>query len=323
MKKWMLTMAAAVAAMSLGVHAGARERVVDRTAVRGDLADVTVTDRSTGASLPIYQHLGEYWVAGAQGAKYAVDIRNTTAGRVLAVTSVDGVNVFSGETASVQQSGYVLSAYQRYGITGWRKSNSDVAAFEFTAAPDSYAQRTGRPRDVGVIGVALFREKAPVPAVSTSVPWSPYSQRSDAPRERAAADKERAAPADAARASSVPPAGALESIAQNKAPDRLQNESHLDSLAEHETQSKRATPVVTQPTPKLGTGHGERESSYVSPTSFERETSRPAQVVRIRYDSYANLVASGVIAAPRPVQLQPNPFPDGAVGYVPDPPRWK
>ena len=44
-------------------------------------------------------------------------------------------------------------------IDGWRKSMDEVAAFYFTALPDSYAARTGRPDNVGVIGVALFREE--------------------------------------------------------------------------------------------------------------------------------------------------------------------
>ena len=46
-------------------------------------------------------------------------------------------------------------------ITGWRKSLERTAAFYFTDLGDSYAARTGRPQNVGVIGVAVFQEKAP------------------------------------------------------------------------------------------------------------------------------------------------------------------
>jgi len=45
-------------------------------------------------------------------------------------------------------------------MNGWRRSLAQTAAFYFTALPDSYAARTGRPDDVGVIGVALFRKKS-------------------------------------------------------------------------------------------------------------------------------------------------------------------
>jgi hypothetical protein len=110
---------------------------------------------------------GEYWVAGRPGARYAIEIRNHEGGRMLAVTSVDGVNVLSGETAAWNQSGYVFSPGERYQISGWRKSDSQVAAFVFTASPNSYAQRTGRPANVGVIGVALFKEQPPQPQYMT------------------------------------------------------------------------------------------------------------------------------------------------------------
>jgi hypothetical protein len=283
----------------------------------GRLADVTVTDRSTGATLPVHYHRGEYWVAGVPGAKYAIDIRNASGTRLLAVTSVDGVNVVSGETASVAQTGYVFGAWQRYGITGWRKSNNDVAAFEFTASPNSYAERTGRPRDVGVIGVALFRERAAV--VQPVVPFPGYSRRDGRAESDAAASAAAAAPASpsapTAKAEASGRAGmADKSSAESAAPATGQMREADGSMA------KRAAP---QAAPKLGTGHGERESSYVTHTEFERERSTPNEVIRIRYDSRENLVAMGVIPQYRTPLPQPNAFPDSPVGYAPDPPNWR
>jgi hypothetical protein len=71
---------------------------------------------------------------------------------------------------------------------------------------------------------------------------------------------------------------------------------------------------------KLGTGHGEREASYVAHTDFERLQAAPNEVIRIRYDSLPNLVAMGVIVQPR-IGPAPNPFPDSPLArYVPDPP---
>jgi hypothetical protein len=131
------------------------------------LADVRVIERDSGTSLSMTYYRGEYWVAGRPGARYAIEIRNHEGGRMLAVTSVDGVNVLSGETAAWNQSGYVFSPGERYRISGWRKSDSQVAAFVFTASPNSYAQRTGRPANVGVIGVALFKERPPQPQYIT------------------------------------------------------------------------------------------------------------------------------------------------------------
>ena len=125
----------------------------------GRLADVSVIDRDSGCALATHYYRGEYWVAGSPGARYAIAIRNRLGERVLAVTSVDGINVVSGATAGWGQTGYVFGAGEDYRITGWRKSDSDVAAFAFTPSPNSYAERTGRPANVGIIGVALFRER--------------------------------------------------------------------------------------------------------------------------------------------------------------------
>jgi hypothetical protein len=250
----------------------------------GRLTDVQVIDRDSGETLTVHRHRGEHWVAGRPGARYAVSVRNATGERVMAVTSVDGVNVVSGETAAWSQTGYVLSPWQRYDITGWRKTDAEVAAFHFTALPDSYAARTGRPDHVGVIGVAVFREQ-PGPAVVMPPP-EPYRQRLEAERLGQSATPPSPAPSGAA----------AESAASDSA-----------------VTSRRMAPAT-----RLGTGHGEREHDAVGHTSFERRL-RPDEIIRIRYDSRENLVAMGVIRA-LPVPPRPDPFPvPPEPRYAPDP----
>jgi hypothetical protein len=129
----------------------------------GRIADVSIYNRDTGEVLPVHFYKGQYWVAGAPGARYAISISNRTNERILAVTSVDGVNVISGDTANWSQTGYVFRSWESYQIDGWRKSNSEVADFLFASSSASYATLTGRPTNVGVIGVALFRERGPAP----------------------------------------------------------------------------------------------------------------------------------------------------------------
>ena len=132
----------------------------------GRLVDLTVYDRAEGRPLPVYWHGGRAYVVGKPGNEYQVSVRNRLREDVLTVVSVDGVNVISGETANPSQTGYVLSPAQGYDILGWRKSLAETAAFYFTALGDSYAARTGRPDNVGAIGVAVFRKKAPPVAIA-------------------------------------------------------------------------------------------------------------------------------------------------------------
>ena len=125
------------------------------------LVDVSVVDRDSGQWLHQYPYRGDQWIAGTPGSRYSVRLANTTGERVLMVLSVDGVNAVTGQTAHPAQAGYVLEPWDSAVISGWRKSMADIAQFVFTDLGDSYAARTGRPHDVGVIGVAVFQESRP------------------------------------------------------------------------------------------------------------------------------------------------------------------
>lgn len=127
------------------------------------LACVDLYDVTAGQALPVHAHHGRRYVAGTPGHEYAVRIRNCSGRRMLAVVSVDGVNVVSGESAAPSQSGYVIEPGDYVNIDGWRKSLAETAAFYFTDPADAYASRTGRPDDLGVIGVAVFLENPPPP----------------------------------------------------------------------------------------------------------------------------------------------------------------
>ena len=144
----------------------------------GALVDVAVINRATGERIPVYAHRGRAYVPGTPSAKYSLLISNKTGERVLAVASVDGINVITGETATPAQSGYVLDPWGSVDIAGWRKSMGEVAAFVFTPLLDSYAARTDRPGNVGVIGVAVFREvQAPRPPAVLQQPFSGADRR--------------------------------------------------------------------------------------------------------------------------------------------------
>jgi hypothetical protein len=144
---------AAVTAALLLTSVSASARGYDRGPV-----DVDLVDRDRGYVLPQYLHRGQRWVPGTPGHRYAVRLTNRSPERVLVVLSVDGVNALSGDSAAVDQGGYVLGPWESTEVAGWRKSRRDVAQFYFSDPRDSYAARTGRPYDVGVVGVAVFEE---------------------------------------------------------------------------------------------------------------------------------------------------------------------
>lgn len=236
----------------------------------GRIADISVVDRHQQRTLQVHWHEGRAYVEGKPGNEYQIVVRNQAGQDVLAVVSVDGVNVVTGETAAPSQGGYVIDQWQSLDVAGWRKSLSRTAAFYFTALSDSYAARTGRPQNVGVIGAALYRRK-------------PELQSYLAPSENmheGRAVKDRAEQSDSARAGTLAAPSAL-----MQAPGAPQ----LDN--------------------QLGTGHGRSETSQARTVNFERATDLPEEVVTIYYDSRANLIARGIIPNIGWPRREPQPFP--------------
>lgn len=265
----------------------------------GGLADIQIVDRAENRRLPVYWHEGRAYVVGRPGNEYQISVRNQAGGDVLAVVSVDGVNAISGETAAPEQTGYVLGNQINYDIKGWRKSLSRTAAFYFTELPDSYAARTGRPDNVGVIGVAVYRRKQAEPPVA--VGRMDASERDNRPRSLN--DSAR----DAAGSAAGSGAGAR---LEQPAPSAPASSASSAELA-------RRAPAPA-PEKSLGTGHGRSENSMVRNVAFERASPAPEEVITIYYDSQRNLIARGVIPSMPAAQPRPQPFPGR---FVQDPPR--
>ena len=256
-------------------------------ALAGQLGSLAVVTRPDGRVLPAYPKDGRDYVIGHPGQEYGIRVCNSTGERVLAVMSVDGVNIVSGETASPAQSGYVLSAHECADINGWRKSREATAAFYFTELPDAYAARTGRPENVGVIGVAFFRERPQRIVLKDSPP-----------------KVLGAAPESKSR--------------QDAATGNATAESQADNAPAARGEAAAAAPM-SAPLAKIGTGHGRQEYSYVETTRFVRQNATPNETLAIHYDRRENLVAMGILPPPS-VARSGNPFPAWIPRFVPDPP---
>ena len=261
----------------------------------GSLVDIQVLARAGyRGNLPTYWFRGENYVEGRQNQEFRVRLRNKTAERVMAVLSVDGVNAISGETAGVNQTGYVLAPYQTLDVDGWRKSNVRTAAFYFTHINDSYAARTQRPENVGVIGAAIFRE---LRYEYDEPQYDEYSQDDDYYPNGKSAD-----------ANQTP---SKRGTVQGKPGEAKSGEAASPQSKSYGQQNGAAAPGAP-----LGTGHGRDEYRPSVSVEFEREP-EVYEVVKVRYDSRANLIAQGVIPRRGYRQGAPEAFPDGR--FVPDP----
>jgi hypothetical protein len=292
--------------------------------------------RSGGEALPTYALRDRFYVQGNAGERYVIRIRNPTPRRIEAVVSVDGLDVIDGENGDLRKRGYVVPAYGETRIEGFRTSQADVATFRFSSVSGSYAGQKGKPRNVGVIAVALFEEQ-PLPdeqqvIVGEAPPPRhprPYDDRDDLDASRSAP----AGAAGAAPASPPPPrpAKAQRSAAADEAPRRaLRKESGRAAPAAEASRAPSggyAPPSdlddgdVAMPEPQqrerlgLGTEFGEQRGSAASYTRFVRAGGRPVAIAELRYNDTAGLVALGIPVQPMPdgdeilLRETANPFP--------------
>lgn len=220
---------------------------------------VELTDEG-GAVLPTFEHRGRTYILGSLGGRYLVRVRNGSPRRAEVVVSVDGRDVVDGRPSAWDKRGYLVEPYGEVTIDGYRLNEASVAAFRFSSVPRSYASRMGDARDVGVIGVAVFPERAPRP-----VPLPLRDERSRG--DRASSDAAKAAPEGEASGAATAP---------SSAPSTAKSES------------KRAE------RPGLGTEFAEEHDSRVVRVSFERASTRPEAVLTLRYDDRRGLLALGI-----------------------------
>jgi len=113
-----------------------------------------------GSRCKQYHHNGRLFIEAKDGSEYSLEIKNNTWRRILAVFSVDGLNILDGNTATDDGPGYVINGYTSNRFDGFRVSNTQVAKFVFGKKGQSYAasKEDGSERNVGVIGVRVYEE---------------------------------------------------------------------------------------------------------------------------------------------------------------------
>jgi hypothetical protein len=208
----------------------------------------------SGQAQQLYRHEGQVWVAGMAGYRYSILVKNQAPGRIEIVSSVDGRNTLRDEAAGHGSTGMVVGSHQSWDCDGFRRNDDEVSAFVFTDPGRAVASQAGAPENVGVLGLAAWREKSkPVPVYDSYA----VSGFEDSPVIYKGGGLQTRLSAGVAMAG----AGGFEMRSASAAPD-------------------------------LGTGIGETLSSKVGRTSFTRDGS--ADTITIRYASEESLREQGI-----------------------------
>lgn len=272
-----------IAEPAASAHGGRPWRPPEPVAVPAVSVTLVADD---GHALTSVRHRGQTFVAGERGERYELLVTNNTASRVEVVVSVDGRDVVTGKPGDfTKHRGYVLEPFGSVSIDGFRTSLEQVAAFRFSGVEDSYTARLGTPQNAGVIGVAVFHERAP----------------------HRMADEAIALPESAA-----PSGGGATRRSPSKSTSRKDAKAPSAAPRSHAEASRDVGN-------ELGTEFGEQRSSSVREVSFVRANHRrPDFTTKIRYDSARGLAARGVPIEPEPVIVHRHGEPDAWPGASSD-----
>jgi len=241
-------------------------------------------------------HNGATYLPVETGREFEITLHNHTHKRVAAVISVDGLSVMTGEDAAHDNSGYVIPAHDSTTVRGWRRGDSEVASFEIREPGGSYAEKTGRPKNVGVIGVVFYPEKEPEYIARVD----PFVTR----RFTSGIGGQSAAGGQHTNSGGI--------RGQSCGGEQYSSCGFDDDGYEELTSSG-----IQMPDAPVGTGYGRKQADRVREVSFERDE-RKKQIVTLYYDTVSNLVAKGV-----PVRHHggaPNPFPaEDSKFFCPEP----
>ena len=120
---------------------------------RGNLRKYSVaSDRS---------HVERNYVIAKDNETYRIRVSNRSARRVGLVIAIDGRNIISGKKSFLKshERMYILEPYQTQEIEGWRTGRNRTNRFYFTNIDNSYAADFGDYTAMGVVALAVFKER--------------------------------------------------------------------------------------------------------------------------------------------------------------------
>jgi hypothetical protein len=109
-----------------------------------------------------YDESGQVWVEARDGSIFEVKISNDSCGRILAIPSIDGLNVIDGNYEDPCNSrGYIVNSHSSITIPGWKINSNQAREFYFTIKNGaSYVEKVGADKkNIGIIAAAIYTEK--------------------------------------------------------------------------------------------------------------------------------------------------------------------
>ena len=211
-----------------------------------------------------YAARGKIYVEASEGEEYALRLSNPLPVRVAVALSVDGLNTIDARRTSAREaSKWVIPPYASITVSGWQMSSTRARRFYFTNERDSYANRMGRPTDIGVITAIFFREQH---GRAEIVPVRPHEARPD------------------------------DGIRSGEA--RRSGQSDPSPTARAESHSGRAaSPALSDDYAATGIGRAVNNDVWSVEMKLERS---PAAEMTLRYEYRDALVRLGVVPRPYP-----------------------
>lgn len=123
--------------------------------------EVLVSGTSGKKNIAKLSHNGKLFIEAKDGTEYSLRVSNSTGKRVMAIITVDGVNVVDG-TKDEKGTGYIVNAYSAVEIKGFRESTTHVGNFKFAVKGKGYNSDKasgGSVTNSGVIGCIFIEEK--------------------------------------------------------------------------------------------------------------------------------------------------------------------
>jgi hypothetical protein len=232
-----------------------------------------------GGARDKYPARGRVYVEAVEGEEYTLRLTNPLPVRVAVALSVDGLNTIDARrTTARDASKWVIPPYGSITVGGWQMSSTRARRFYFTNERDSYANRIGRPSDMGVITAVFYRERR-----NRSDIFIPPRPHESQPRSSSDGDADRTESKRRTQSGDAPPAAS----------------------AQRGGESARSTPAPDADDEYAATGIGRSVMNDVWSVQLDLESS-PAAEVTLRYEFRDALVRLGVL--PRNYPTQPDPL---------------